>query len=157
MNEGKSFRGPAQSSGLPEDPVNIPDFSWSKGRSAGVFLHISSLPSEWGIGNVGGAAEAFFDFLETAGMRWWQMCPLGPTGYGDSPYQSFSTFAGNPYLIDLDDLAEEGLLCRDEYAGRDWGSDPARVDYGALYRERFDVRLIVQRYDEAVARLVGGA
>ncbi len=132
MNEGKSFRGPAKSSGLPEDPVNIPDFSWSKGRSAGVFLHISSLPSEWGIGNVGGSAEAFFDFLETAGMRWWQMCPLGPTGYGDSPYQSFSAFAGNPYFIDLEDLTRSGLLKAADV-------EPLRrlprdfCDYGAVY------------------------
>ncbi|WP_346696573.1 4-alpha-glucanotransferase [Thermophilibacter mediterraneus] len=108
-------------------------------RSSGVLMPVTALPSPWGVGTMGAQARAFVDFLSDAGVSVWQVLPIVPTSYGDSPYQSFSTFAGNPYLIDLDDLAEEGLLCRDEYAGRDWGSDPARVDYGALYRERFDV------------------
>ena len=79
-------------------------------RSAGILLPITSLPSRYGIGTMGREARKFIDFLEKAGQSWWQILPLGPTGYGDSPYQSFSTFAGNPYLIDLDDLAKEGYL-----------------------------------------------
>lgn len=86
------------------------DFSWKGERASGLFLHISALPSEFGIGNIGAAALPFLDFLEASGMSWWQICPLGPTGYGDSPYQSFSTFAGNPYFIDLKVFVEAGLL-----------------------------------------------
>lgn len=116
----------------PRRSVKIPDFSWHDSRAAGVFLHISALPSECGIGNVGRAADKFFDFLEEAGMTWWQICPLGPTGYGDSPYQSFSTFAGNPYFIDLEDLAEAGLLeCAELEPLKALPSD--RCDFGALY------------------------
>ena len=88
---------------------------------------------------MGKEARAFADFLAAGGQRYWQLLPLGPTGYGDSPYQSFSTFAGNPYLIDLDFLAEEGLLTEPEYAGEDWGEDPQRVDFGLLYRKRYPV------------------
>ena len=77
------------------------DFSWSGKRGAGVFMHISSLPSRWGIGNVGAAADAFFDFLDRSGFSYWQICPLGPTGYGDSPYQSFSAYAGNIFFAGL--------------------------------------------------------
>ena len=102
-------------------------------------MPITSLPSPWGVGTLGAEARAFVDFLARSGTAVWQVLPVVPTSYGDSPYQSFSTFAGNPYLIDLDDLAEEGLLRRCEYVGRPWGEDPGRVDYGALYRERFDV------------------
>ena len=108
-------------------------------RKAGVLMPITSLPSPWGVGTMGAEARSFVDFLAQAGVAVWQILPLGPTSFGDSPYQSYSSFAGNPYLIDLDDLAAEGLLEEAEYAGRDWGSDPANVDYGALYRERFDV------------------
>lgn len=95
-------------------------------------MHISSLPSEFGIGNVGSAAGRFLGFLEKCGFSYWQICPLGPTGYGDSPYQSFSAFAGNPYFIDFSELAADGLLC-----GADL--DPlrslprGRCDYGAIY------------------------
>lgn len=106
-------------------------------RSSGVLLAISSLPSKYGIGTLGRAAYAFADFLHAAGQRYWQLLPIGPTGYGDSPYQSFSTFAGNPYLIDLELLAEEGLLSAAELDAVDWGGDPARVDYGQLYAHRF--------------------
>lgn len=88
---------------------------------------------------MGKEARVFADFLAAGGQRYWQLLPLGPTGYGDSPYQSFSTFAGNPYLIDLDFLAEEGLLTEPEYAGEDWGEDPQRVDFGLLYRKRYPV------------------
>ena len=108
-------------------------------RASGVLMHLTSLSSPHGIGTMGKEARAFADFLAAGGQRYWQLLPLGPTGYGDSPYQSFSTFAGNPYLIDLDTLAEEGLLTEPEYAGEDWGEDPQRVDFGLLYRKRYPV------------------
>lgn len=108
-------------------------------RSGGILMPVTSLPSPWGVGTLGKAAREFVGFLARSGTSVWQVLPVGPTGHGDSPYQSFSTYAGNPYLIDLDDLAKEGLLRRDEYTGLDWGSDPTRVDYGALWRNRFGV------------------
>ena len=108
-------------------------------RSAGVLLPVTALSGGHGIGTLGAAARQFLDFLQAGGQRVWQMLPLGPTGFGDSPYQCFSSFAGNPYLIDLDDLCRDGLLKREEYAPLDWGRDPGRVDYGLLYRQRFAV------------------
>ncbi len=108
------------------------DFSWKVNRGAGVFLHISSLPSEFGVGNIGGAADAFFDYLEASGFSYWQICPLGPTGFGDSPYQTFSAFAGNPYFIDYSKLVERGWL-------KDSDLNPLRAlsetscNFGALY------------------------
>lgn len=115
-------------------------------RDAGVLMHITSLPSPCGIGTLGREAYRFADFLKAAGQRYWQILPVGPTSYGDSPYQSFSTYAGNPYLIDLDLLQEEGLLEKEEYEALDWGGDPLRVDYEALYRSRFQVlRLAYER------------
>jgi len=102
-------------------------------RESGILMHITSLPTPYGIGTMGKDAYAFVDFLVKAGQRCWQILPLTPTGYGDSPYQSFSSWAGNPYFIDLDDLAAEGLLERQEYQRLNWGEDPARVDYGLLY------------------------
>lgn len=108
-------------------------------RGAGVLLPVSSLPSPWGIGTFGQKAYDFIDFLKTAGQRYWQTLPLGPTGYGDSPYQSFSVFAGNPYFIDPDMLADEGLLTREELDDAFWGSTPEQVDYGALYQTRYKV------------------
>lgn len=106
------------------------------GRSCGVIAAVSSLPSPYGIGTIGAAARSFVDFLAQAGQSWWQVLPVGPTSYGDSPYQSPSSFAGNPYLIDLDQLIEDGLLDRDEVTAIEWGSDPEHVDYGVLFRER---------------------
>ena len=108
-------------------------------RSSGVLLSMTSLPSPYGIGTMGKEAFRFVDFLAAAGQRYWQLLPLGPTSYGDSPYQSFSTFAGNPYLIDLDLLIKEKLLKPSEVKSRDWGSDPARVDYGRIYESRYAV------------------
>ena len=81
-------------------------------RSSGVLMPMSSLPSPYGIGTMGKSAYQFVDFLKAAGQRYWQLLPLGPTSYGDSPYASFSTFAGNPYYIDLDLLIRDGLLKR---------------------------------------------
>lgn len=108
-------------------------------RSSGILMPIFSLPSPYGIGTLGKAARDFVDFLKDARQAWWQILPVGPTSYGDSPYQSPSTHAGNPYLIDLDLLKEDGLLQQSEIDGCFWGSDPARVDYGALYQNRFDL------------------
>lgn len=108
-------------------------------RQAGILMPVFSLPSPYGIGTMGRAAREFILFLEAAGQRYWQTLPLGPTSYGDSPYQSFSSRAGNPYFIDLDLLAEEGLLEGSEYRDLDWGPDPERVDYGLLYQTRYPV------------------
>ncbi len=108
-------------------------------RHSGILLHISSLPSRYGIGTLGREAYAFADFLHAAGQKYWQLLPMGPTSYGDSPYQSFSTFAGNPYFIDLELLAEDGLLDRAELEEIDWGGEPGYVDYGKIYQSRFDV------------------
>ena len=109
------------------------DFSWIKRRGAGVFLHISSLPSEFGVGNIGSAADAFLDFAQSAGFSYWQMCPLGPTGYGDSPYQSFSSFAGNIYCVDYSRLVADSLLDESDLDALRSLPD-SDCDYGALYR-----------------------
>lgn len=108
-------------------------------RSSGILLPIFSLPSECGIGTIGKAAYDFIDFLADAKQSWWQILPVGPTGCGDSPYQSFSTFAGNPYLIDLDMLCKAGLLEKSLLDGIDWGSDTSKVDYGKIYDNRLRV------------------
>ena len=100
-------------------------------------MPISSLPSPHGIGTMGKAAYDFADFLAAAGQQYWQLLPLGPTSYGDSPYQSFSSFAGNPYFIDLDLLIKDKLLTRAEVNSCDWGDDPRYVDYGKIYASRF--------------------
>lgn len=106
--------------------------SWLSSRSAGVLLHPTSLPGDQGIGTLDGAAIRFLDFLKSSGMSWWQVCPLGPTGYGDSPYQCFSAFAGNPYLIDLQDFVARKLLSAAEMAPLAAIGSGA-VDFGALY------------------------
>lgn len=98
-------------------------------RSCGILMHITSLPSPYGIGTFGAQAEAFVDWLKSAGQSYWQVLPIGPTGYGDSPYQSFSTFAGNPLLIDLDDLVKSGLITRAKCQAADFGADPTYVDF----------------------------
>lgn len=105
-------------------------------RQSGILLHITSLPSPYGIGSMGAAAYGFIDFLRDGGQKCWQVLPLGPTGYGDSPYQSASAFGGNPYLIDLDILTAQGLLTAEEIAAPFWGDDPEAVDYGAMYENR---------------------
>ena len=104
-------------------------------RASGILLPVSSLPGPWGIGTLGEEARRFVDFLAAAGQTYWQILPVGPTGYGDSPYQSFSAFAANPYFIDPGILIRQGLLTEEE-AEADWGESPARVDYGALYASR---------------------
>lgn len=105
-------------------------------RSCGVLMHITSLPSPYGIGTLGKTAEKFADWLKSAGQSWWQVLPIGPTGYGDSPYQPFSSFAGNPLMIDLDELCEHGLLNRADCERADFGADPAFVDYEKISATR---------------------
>ena len=108
-------------------------------RESGILMHITSLPGPYGIGSMGKNAYAFVDFLEAAGQSYWQILPLTPTGYGDSPYQSFSSCAGNHYLIDLDTLVEEGLLEKAELEDLVWETIPGRVDFGKLYEQRLPV------------------
>ncbi|WP_130836184.1 4-alpha-glucanotransferase [Lachnoclostridium sp. Marseille-P6806] len=116
-------------------------------RKCGVLLPISSLPSKYGIGCFSAEAREFVDFLKAAGQTYWQILPLGQTGYGDSPYQSFSTYAGNPYFIDPDELVREGWLAAEELSACDWGSDPGYVDYDAVYRSRF--RMLKKAYQNS--------
>ena len=102
-------------------------------------MPISSLPSPYGIGTLGKAARDFVDFLHDAGQSWWQILPVGHLSYGDSPYQCLSAYAGNPYFVDLDLLVHDGLLTREEIEACTWGNDPGKVDYGALYENRFSL------------------
>lgn len=113
-------------------------------RRSGVLLAVSSLPGNYGIGCFSKEAYRFVDDLCEAGQRLWQILPLGPTSYGDSPYQSFSTFAGNPYYIDLETLIKKKWLSKKECESYDWGKDPVRVDYAKLYYSRF--RLLKKAY-----------
>ena len=119
-------------------------------RGAGILLPIFSLPSNYGIGTFGESAYDFVDFLVEAGQRYWQILPLNPTGYGDSPYNSFSAFAGNPYFIDLDILISEGLLTKAEVGSIDFGTDPRHVDYGKLYENRMQVLKLAKKRDTDV-------
>ena len=107
-------------------------------RTSGILFPIFSLPGKYGTGCFSEEAYKFVDFLKEAGQTYWQILPLGPTGYGDSPYQSFSTFAGNPYLISLEDLIAQGLLTEEECDAEDFG-DGREVDYGKLYNGRWDL------------------
>ena len=118
-------------------------------RKSGILMHISSLPGPYGIGTMGRAAYSFVDFLKDAGQSVWQILPLNPTGFGDSPYQSCSTFAGNHYLIDLEQLMEQGLLTREEVESVCWGTDDSRVDFGRLYQCKLQVlRHAFERFEE---------
>ena len=108
-------------------------------RKSGILMHISSLPGEYGIGKMGKQAYEFVDFLAQSKQSCWQILPVSPTSYGDSPYQSFSIHAGNPYFIDLETLEEDGLLKAEEYKQIDWGDDRTSIDYGLIYEKIFDV------------------
>lgn len=108
-------------------------------RKSGILLPVSSIPSKYGIGTFSKQAYAFIDSLEKAGQSYWQILPLGPTGYGDSPYQSFSTFAGNPYYIDLETLIEDGYLTEEDCDACDFGDNDVYVDYEKMYLSRFKV------------------
>ncbi|MGN0204738.1 MAG: 4-alpha-glucanotransferase, partial [Coprococcus sp.] len=116
-------------------------------RQSGMLLPISSLPSKYGIGTFSKEAYEFVDLLHETGQSLWQVLPIGPTGYGDSPYQSFSTFAGNPYFIDLEQLIKEGLLAEEECESFDWGNSPDAVSYDKIYLGRFKLlRKAYERY-----------
>ncbi len=108
-------------------------------RTSGILLPIFSLPGKYGIGCFSREAYKFVDFLEAAGQSYWQILPLGPTSYGDSPYQSFSTFAGNPYFIDLTELKNQKLLTSEEIEEADFGNKENDIDYGTIYKNRFKV------------------
>lgn len=114
-------------------------------RACGVLMHISSLPGKTGIGTMGKNAYEFVDYLKSADQKYWQILPVCPTSYGDSPYQSFSTFAGNPYFIDFDFLMEQGFLQKSDYENVNWGGNERYVDYGTLYIERHKVFSIIQK------------
>lgn len=116
-------------------------------RAAGILMPISSLPSKYGIGCFSKSAYEFVDQLAKAGQSYWQILPLGPTSYGDSPYQSFSTFAGNPYFVSLEDLIEEGVLTEKECDAVDFGTDPSYVDYGKIYEGR--LKLLRTAYERS--------
>ena len=118
-------------------------------RESGILMHITSLPGPYGIGTMGKNAYRYVDFLEAAGQVYWQILPLTPTGYSDSPYQSCSTFAGNHYLIDLDTLVEQGLLEKEELQSIDWNDREGKVNFGKLYNHRLAVlRKAYSRYEE---------
>ena len=119
-------------------------------RCSGILMHISSLPGPYGVGTMGKNAFRFVDFLEEAGQSVWQILPLTPTGYGDSPYQSCSTFAGNHYLIDLEALVEEKLLKKEELSSIRWSWSETKADFGLLYNNRLNV--LRKAYDRFAAQ-----
>ena len=119
-------------------------------RASGIIMHIASLPGKYGIGTFGKEAFEFVDFLKKAGQGYWQILPLGPTSYGDSPYQSFSAFAGNPYFIDFDLLNKEGLLKKSDYENIDFGNNRESIDYGILFKEKMRVLRIA--YENSIGK-----
>ena len=106
-------------------------------RNAGVIMHIASLPGKFGIGTFGKEAYDYVEFLLKSGLKYWQILPLGQTGYGDSPYQSFSAFAGNPYFISLEELIEEGVLTEEECEAADFGTKADDIHYEKIYKSRY--------------------
>src|SRR5258707_15690612 len=114
--------------------MSLPPFP-AEYRASGILLHVTSLPSPYGIGDVGPAAVAWVDRLHEAGQRWWQALPLGPTGYGDSPYQSLSSFAAHPLLISPDWLIEDGLLRASDFAGRAFSGTAVRYRPGKPFKD----------------------
>lgn len=119
-------------------------------RKSGILLPISSIPAKYGVGTFSKQAYEFVDFLVEAGQKLWQILPLGPTSYGDSPYQSFSTFAGNPYFIDLEQLMELGYISKADCEGVNFGTNPEYVDYGQMYANRFPI--LRKAYEAAVSK-----
>ncbi len=116
-------------------------------RTSGILMPIFSLPSPYGIGTMGQAAYDFIDFLKAGAQSYWQILPIGTTSFGDSPYQSFSSFGGNPYFIDLDMLVLDGLLTNAEISQYDFGDDTEKVDYQKLYNNRYPLlRLAFNRF-----------
>ena len=123
----------------------------AKKRACGILFPVTSLPSRYGIGCFSEEAVKFIDFLSESGQTYWQVLPFGPTGFGDSPYQSFSAFAGNPYFISFEGLIKDGLLQQSECEGRNWGGNAERVDYGAQYNNRWEVlRIAYNRFRDKV-------
>ena len=116
-------------------------------RKAGILLPITALHSSYGIGGFSKEAYDFVDFLKEAGQSYWQILPMGPTGFGDSPYQAFSSFAGNPYFIGLDGLIEEGLLTKEECESTDYGQDERNIDYKKINDSR--LKLLRKAYKSA--------
>ena len=117
-------------------------------RGSGILLSISSLPSPYGIGTLGKEAYSFVDLLSDLKQKYWQVLPVGPTIFGDSPYQPLSGFAGNIYFIDLDELADEGLLKKKEILGYNWGADESEIDYAALHQSRYKIlQKAFERFD----------
>ena len=116
-------------------------------RKSGILMPVASLPGKYGIGTLGKESYRFVDMLAEAGQSYWQILPLGPTSYGDSPYQSFSTFAGNPYFIDPEMLIEEGLLTKKEADSYDFGRKADVIDYGKIYESRF--KMLKKAYGRA--------
>ena len=108
-------------------------------RESGILMHITSLPGPYGVGCMGKEAFRFVDFLKAAGPSYWQILPLPPPGYGASPYQSNSAYAGNPYLIDLEQLVQQGLLKQEELDNIPWNYQEDRVDFGAQYIHRLAI------------------
>lgn len=128
-------------------------------RSSGILMHISSLPGKYGIGTFGMEAVAFIDFLKKSGQKYWQILPLGQTSYGDSPYQCFSAFAGNPYFIDFELLEKEGLLAKEDYSTLDYGLDENCVDYAKLFINKNKVLRIAyenskNKYDKEINKFI---
>lgn len=122
-------------------------------RECGILLPVASLPSRYGIGAFSKEAYEWIDRLKQAGQGFWQVLPFGPTGYGDSPYQSFSAFAGNPYFIDLEQLIREGLLTKEECDKADFGDSRRYISYDRIYRERFPLlRKAYDRWKDGLAR-----
>jgi len=118
-------------------------------RTSGVLMPIFSLPCEYGIGTLGKEAYNFIDFLKEAGQTYWQILPIGVTGFGDSPYQSFSSYAGNPYFIDLEMLCNAGYLKKSEIESFDWETKPDKVDYEKLYNSRYKIlKIAYNRFKE---------
>lgn len=116
-------------------------------RESGILLPVFSLPSKFGIGSFSREAYEFVDFLHRSAQGFWQILPIGPTGFGNSPYQPFSAFAGNPYFISPEKLIEEGLLTWDECNNHSFGNDASKVDYGAMYENRYDLlRIAFERF-----------
>ncbi|MBE6049262.1 MAG: 4-alpha-glucanotransferase [Clostridium sp.] len=117
-------------------------------RGSGVLMHVSSLPGKFGIGTLGDEAYKFIDFVKKAGFKYWQTLPLGHTGFGDSPYQCFTAYAGNPYFIDFDLLNRRGLLNREDYEREYYQSNEERVDYGLIYNAKYKVlKKAYERYE----------
>ena len=116
-------------------------------RASGILLPIFSLPNKYGIGCFSKEAYEFINLLEKAGQKYWQILPIGPTSYGDSPYQSFSTFAGNPYFVSLEELIEQNLLTEEECSGADLGNSTDSIDYEKQYKGRF--KLLRKAYERS--------